>query len=122
VPHKGHEYKSLAGHNPHSDTIINEKGKLYPLDPGWQLCPNTPDAHDVCKSYPWATHALVFADGSAHWTKTAPQRRRGAKADDGRLRQERGLYGIHGIWILDVCDGRMIFAHVADVLLRRSLD
>ena len=70
--HNGHVYKSLADHDPHSTTAINEYDKLYNLDPPWELCPNTPDALHVCKTYPWAAYALVFADGSAHWTALAP--------------------------------------------------
>ena len=72
IVHNGHVYKSLADHDPHSTTAINEYNKLYNLDPPWELCPNTPDALHVCKTYPWAAYALVLADGSAHWTALAP--------------------------------------------------
>ncbi len=72
IVHNGHVYKSLADHDPHSTTAVNEYNKLYSLDPAWELCPNTPDALHVCKTYPWAAFALIFADGSAHWTKQAP--------------------------------------------------
>lgn len=72
---KGRIYKSLADHDPHSWNEINEKGKFYNLEAGWRLCQNTPgntDALHVCQSYPWATHALIFEDGSAYWTALAP--------------------------------------------------
>ena len=72
IEHNGHVYKSLADHDPHSTTAVTEYNKLYSLDPAWELCPNTPDALHVCKTYPWAAYALIFADGSAHWTKKAP--------------------------------------------------
>lgn len=68
----GHMYKSLAGHDPHSNQPVDEYNRLYPLLEGWQLCPNTPDAVRMCCSYPWATYALVFADGSSHFTALAP--------------------------------------------------
>ena len=70
--HNGHVYKTLADHDPHSTEVIGEGGKLYNLDPHWELCPPTPDALHVCKTYPWAADGLVFADGSAHWTAHAP--------------------------------------------------
>ncbi len=72
IVYNGHVYKSLADHDPHSTTIVSEHDKLYSLDPAWELCPNTPDALHVCRTYPWATFALIFADGSVHYTKLAP--------------------------------------------------
>ena len=43
------------------------------VDPPWELCPDTDDydARHVCATYPWATEALVFADGTACWTKNS---------------------------------------------------
>ena len=72
IAYNGHVYKSLADRDPHSTTAIYKRGKLYSLDPPWELCSNTPDALHVCKTYPWAANALIFADGSAHWTQRAP--------------------------------------------------
>ena len=80
IVHNGHVYKSLADHDPHSTTAIDEYNKFYKLDPPWELCPNTPDALHVCKTYPWAAYALVFADGSAHWTALAPSANSSLKA------------------------------------------
>ena len=67
----GYMYKTLAGHNPHSLQPVDEYNRLYPLLHAWQLSPNTPDAVQVCASYPWASYALVFADGSSHFTALA---------------------------------------------------
>jgi hypothetical protein len=72
VEYNGRVYKSLAEHDPHSTTAIGERGNLYNLGAGWRLCAKTPDALHVCKTYPWAAHALVFEDGSAHFTALAP--------------------------------------------------
>ena len=75
IVYNGTIYKSLADHDPHSWNEIDEKGKFYNLEAGWRLCQTTPgntDALHVCQSYPWATHALIFADGSAYWTALAP--------------------------------------------------
>jgi hypothetical protein len=68
VVYNGYAYRSLAGHDPHSKTVIEEWG-FYSVDPPWELCPDTCDARHVCATYPWATFALVFADGFACWTK-----------------------------------------------------
>jgi hypothetical protein len=65
-------YKSLGSHDPHSTQVINEYAKLYNLDPAWRVCPPTPDALHVCAAYPWATGALVFADGSSRYTAKGP--------------------------------------------------
>jgi hypothetical protein len=73
ITHNGYWYKSLADHDPHSAQVIDERGKLYNLDPSWHLCPNTADALHVCATHPWQAHALIFADGSAHWTLCAPE-------------------------------------------------
>jgi hypothetical protein len=57
----------------HSTSAIKERDKLYNLDnPPWEICTKTDDALHVCATYPWASFALVFADGSAHWTALAP--------------------------------------------------
>lgn len=102
----GIEYKTLADHDPHSTSAIDEHGKLYNLDPPWQLCPKTADALHVCATYPWAAYALVFADGSAHYTalpQTLPgypgaPYQPGAQANSwdpsfSGLRQQGGQYG-----------------------------
>ncbi len=104
IVHNGNVYKSLADHDPYCRTAINEYDKLYDLYSAWQICPKTPDALHVCANYPWASYALVFADGSAHWTSLAPTlhnpfpfqpRQPGQQADkEGCLRQEGGRYGI----------------------------
>ena len=99
INYNGYVYKSLADHDPHSTTAIDEGNKLYSLDPAWELCPNTPDALHVCRTYPWAGYALIFADGSAHWTKIAPSRdpslEPGTCATSSTcLRQEGEQYGV----------------------------
>ena len=71
IEYNGRVYKSLADHDPHSTTAIDEAGNLYNLGAGWRLCAKTPGALHVCKTYPWAAHALVFEDGSAHFTALA---------------------------------------------------
>jgi hypothetical protein len=134
IVHNGYAYKSLAGHSPHSKQTINENGKLYPLDPAWQLCPNTPDALHVCASYPWAAYALVFADGSAHYTKEAQNSGvcfslvPGAKADSNRLRQVQDPLPLYGVYDVRYSYKKNAFSLTffydapSDVLLRRSLD
>jgi hypothetical protein len=69
----GHVYKTLGSHDPHSTQTIKEYGKLYNLHPAWHICSPTPDALHVCATYPWAAYALVFANGSAHYTANGPQ-------------------------------------------------
>jgi hypothetical protein len=69
-------YKSLGSHDPHSTQVISERKKLYDLDPAWHICSPTPDALHVCAAYPWAAYALVFADGSAHFTARGLQQRK----------------------------------------------
>jgi hypothetical protein len=64
----GNVYKSLADHDPHSRTAIDEDGRFFNLNSAWEICPKTRDALHVCAAYPWGTHALCFADGSSHWT------------------------------------------------------
>ena len=127
-------YKSLADHDPHSTSAIDERGKLYNLDPPWQLCPKTADALHVCATYPWASHALVFADGSAHYTalpQTLPgypgsPYEPGAQANPGisfsGLRQQGGQYGT----ARDGCFDCGIPSHCGcirrlDVLIMRNL-
>ena len=82
IVYNGRVYKSLADHDPHSTARISEGGNLYNLGAGWRLCPKTPDALHVCKTYPWAALALVFEDGSAHFTENitryGPDKRPGA--------------------------------------------
>ncbi len=69
----GHVYKTLGSHDPHSTKVIKEFNKLYNLDSAWHICSPTPDALHVCATYPWAALALVFADGSAHYTAYGPK-------------------------------------------------
>ncbi len=76
IVYNGNVYKSLADHDPHSRSVINENGNFFDLPSAWRICPKTPDALHVCASYPWATLALVFADGSAHWTALGPTTRK----------------------------------------------
>jgi hypothetical protein len=69
----GHEYKTLAEHNPASTQATpNNSFHLYNMDPSWHICSPTPDALHVCTTYPWAAYTLVFADGSAYFTALAP--------------------------------------------------
>ena len=68
----GHVYKSLKNHDPHSTQVIYEGYKLYDLHPAWHICSPTPDALHVCATYPWASYALVFADGSVYCTANGP--------------------------------------------------
>jgi hypothetical protein len=100
VVYNGNVYKSLAGHDPHSRDSIDESRKLYNLEPPWQICPKTPDALHVCAAYRWGTDALVFSDGSAHWTArsysydTWYNGTAGSEAPTNRsLRQEGCQYG-----------------------------
>ena len=72
ITYNGHQYKTLANHNPHSAQVINEYDKLYNLNSSWHLCPRTPDALHVCATHRWQSYALVFVDGSAHFTQCAP--------------------------------------------------
>jgi hypothetical protein len=69
VLHNGYAYRTLARHDPHSQAVIPEREIFYSVDAPWELCPDTCDARHVCAAHPWATFALVFADGSACWTK-----------------------------------------------------
>ena len=112
----GHVYKSLGNHDPHSTQVINERGKLYDLDPAWHICSPTPDALHVCATYPWAACALVFADGSAYYTAHAPRLEGSTPGTKlywtGYLRQVGGKYG--NFYPCD-CD------RSADVLIARKL-
>ena len=72
VVFNGYSYMSLAKHDPHSTSPIDEYMNMCALEPHWHVSPDTPDARHVCATYPWATYALVFADGSACWTALAP--------------------------------------------------
>ncbi len=120
-------YKTLADHDPHATIAIREHHKFYNLEPPWQICPKTADALHVCATYHWASLALVFADGSAHWT-ALPQTLKQlsycqpgalAKPDYG-LRQQGGQYGIY------ICGDCGIPSHCgcisrSDVLIMRNL-
>jgi hypothetical protein len=103
VVYNGNVYKSLAGHDPHSRVGWNsdESRKLYNLEPPWQICPKTPDALHVCAAYPWGTHALVFSDGSAHWTFRSYSDAGYTSGSEAptfrRLRQEGCQYGAEKI-------------------------
>lgn len=129
VVHNGIVYKTLADHDPHSTSAIHEHHKLYNLEPPWQICPKTADALHVCAAYRWASLALVFADGSAHWTAlphtlkggASPLYQPGAQAKpDNGLTQQGGQYGIY------TCGDCGIPSHCgcisrSDVLIMRNL-
>jgi hypothetical protein len=118
-------YKTLGEHDPHSTQLIDEYDELYDLDPAWHICSPTPDALHVCAAYPWAAYALVFADGSAHFTAHIPQldpyKTPGEQLQEsdclngagGRVRRDcrpdeegkKGQYGIHAVYDDDFfCD------------------
>jgi hypothetical protein len=68
VVHNGYAYRSLARHDPHSREVIPERENFYsvgsPMPMGavprhLRSC----DARHVCAASPWATFAIVFADG-----------------------------------------------------------
>ena len=126
ISHNGYIYKSLANHDPYSSELINEHNQLYPLPSGWELCPNTPDALHVCASYHWATYALIFADGSAHWTLAGPRvhsnYQPGAQVTpSGFLRQKGGRYGpCYRSRCLSYYDDKR-FHPCCDVLVRRRV-
>jgi hypothetical protein len=96
----GHVYKSLGSHDPQTQStqVIDERNKLYNLDPAWHICSPTPDALHVCAADPWAAYALVFADGSAFYTANGPKREAwctpGKMASkSGCLKHQGGKYG-----------------------------
>jgi hypothetical protein len=102
VVYNGNVYKSLAGHDPHSRNRIDESRKLYNMTPPWQICPKTSDALHVCAANHWGTHALVFSDGSAHWTAGSYDYTAGSAAPTNRsLRQEGCQYGAENFRIHD---------------------
>jgi hypothetical protein len=120
-------YKSLADHDPHSTSPIRGCYNLYNLDAPWQICLKTADALHVCATYPWASYALVFADGSAHWTALPQTRPGGENLQPGA--QARPSYGLrqqggqHGIYVCGICG---IPSHCgcisnSDVLIMRNL-
>jgi hypothetical protein len=82
----GYIYKTLGDHDPSSVHLVDEFGKLYKLEPGWDISPATPDALHVCAAYPWAAHALVLADESEYCTALAVSP--GSKAASNRLVRE----------------------------------
>jgi hypothetical protein len=126
---KGHVYKSLGSHDPHSTELISEYKKLYDLDPAWHICSPTPDALHVCAAYPWATAALVFADGSARYTANGPEHWNdltpGVMAPSSKcLRHQRGKYGtldLDPCGIAYLASGAAEAAYLADVLIARKL-
>ena len=141
VHHNGYAYCTLAGHNPHSENVRRENGRMYSVALSWELCPDTCDARHVCATYPWETRVLVFADGYARWTNnvkydtpgpphTHPPSCRSGNSTVGKncLKQNTcsGTYGAEykepkeprhywDDWGYDV-------QYAADVLLRRRLD
>jgi hypothetical protein len=148
VMHNGYAYRSLARHNPHSQEIIisiysrDYSVEFYSVDPPWELCPDTHDARHVCATYPWATRALVFADGSACWTNNStPHPRSYTKLTPGSshyidsrtyLHQKEGKYGAAVGWEEVESDWatsgpsagetyKVTYKAEADVLLRRCL-
>ena len=95
----GNVYKSLADHDPQSTTAVQERGKFYDLNSAWKICDRTPDSLHVCAAYPWAAHALVFADGLAIWTALAPTISSSLKAGEcasssQNLKQNGNQYGV----------------------------
>jgi hypothetical protein len=124
IVHGGYEYKSLADHDPHSTARINECGKLFSMDNAWHVSPSTADALHVCKTYPWGTFCLVFADGSAYetfsggsWASPGDQIR-----ENGSLRETDGKYGAAVPGILpSVRTGNLGTGIPADVLIRRKM-
>jgi hypothetical protein len=148
VVHNGYAYRSLARQNPHSQEIIisiyssDYSVEFYPVDPPWELCPDTCDARHVCATYPWATRALVFADGSACWTNNStPHPKSYRKMTPGSsydiesrtyLHQKEGTYGAVVFWEEEESDWatsgpsagmkyKVTYKAEADVLLRRCL-
>ena len=112
---KGYIYKTLGDHDPSSVHVIDECGKFYDLESGWQISPATPDALHVCAAYPWATRTLVLEEGNAYYTALAPKINAspGAKAKSGCLtRNEKRGHAIVGF------DSLPSFC---DVLLTRKL-
>lgn len=76
VVYKNYAYRCLFhGSSPGCQTIqsAGSDGCYNNLDhlPGWDICPNTPDAVHVCASHPWGARALIFNDGSAHHTQNS---------------------------------------------------
>ena len=99
IVHNGNVYKSLADHDPQSTTAVQEGGKFYDLNSAWEICSRTPDSMRVCAAYPWAAHALVFADGVALWTALAPTINSSLKAGEcasgsENLKQNGNQYGV----------------------------
>jgi hypothetical protein len=141
VVFNGYSYKTLAEHDPHSTAPIDEYFNMRAIEPHWHVSPDTPDARHVCATYPWATYALVFADGSACWTALAPSRQPGQLAPFARcLKQHEGKYATRavlpegddfGYELAEVaCPVRCYdengiacgaFTAVSDVLIRREL-
>jgi hypothetical protein len=79
VVYKQYAYRVLLhGSAPSCQKICSvwrEEGFYRTLDcfPGWEICPNTPDAVHVCATHPWGASALIFSDGSAHCTQASQQ-------------------------------------------------
>jgi hypothetical protein len=130
IVYNGNVYKSLADHDPHSRSAINENGNYFDLPSAWRICPKTPDALHVCANYPWATNALVFADGSAHFTALGPRLRKDFQPGEQVecqecLEQRGGQYGScpapEGFWCPPGHDVFVACCYACDVLLVRKL-
>ncbi len=94
----GYYYKSLGDHDKDSEADIIEEGNLYDLASGWELCPLSPDAIQVCALHSWGADCLVFADGSVFATK----KRRHHDAGPGSQLASRGLKFDSGRYGIDV--------------------
>jgi hypothetical protein len=131
VLHNGYAYRSLARHDAHSQKVVFERDNFYSVDPPWELCPYSCDARQVCATYPWATQALVFADGSACWTKNTekpqhypPGTSNSIRFSQTYLKENEGKYGVDFVAVPDDdFPGRPAFDRRfhADVLLRCRL-
>jgi hypothetical protein len=129
VVHNGHVYKALPGHHRHTKELL-----MYPVDSPWELCPNTSDALRVCAVHHWFANALVFADGSAHWTRVFEHMedgfglQPGFEADQGCLNHFEGKYHVCNEFLLtcpsearsmDLIGGP--YGFVLDILVRCHL-
>ena len=99
-------------------------GNRRALDPGWHICPNTPDTVRVCGAYPWQAGTLAFADGSAIYTGVDPDWYEVGLAarDTEALIQEDGLYGTDWFFCPDAHYDKWSAIHQSsDVFIRRKL-
>jgi hypothetical protein len=125
IMHDGFQYKTLFDHNPHLDYphLVGECYNRRRLDPGWHICPNTPDTVRVCAAYPWQAGTLVFADGSGIRTGAcAGDDDAGNTVNTEVLIQEDGLFGTD--WYMDPdahYDMWSALNQSSDVFIRRKL-